>query len=82
METGFRSPTAGDEARLAALCGELGYPSSGAALLAQAEEWARKRNVRTIRLRSNVVRERAHLFYLGEGYERIKTSHVFQKELR
>jgi GNAT superfamily N-acetyltransferase len=53
----------------------------GAALLQQAEVWARKRGLSMIWVRSNVIRERAHQFYLREGYQRLKTQHVFTKKI-
>lgn len=51
----------------------------GAALLAAAESWAWSQELDTVILRSNIVRERAHAFYLREGYERVKSSHLFRK---
>lgn len=53
----------------------------GKRLLHEVEEWAKARQVKTIRVRSNVVRERAHRFYIRAGYRSSKTSHVFQKSL-
>lgn len=53
----------------------------GAQLLRHAEEWARRRGVGLVRLRSNVQREEAHRFYLGAGYSIAKTSHLFVKPL-
>lgn len=53
----------------------------GAALLAAAEDWARAQGFSTMRLRSNVIRERAHRFYEREGYRRIKSQAVFRKPL-
>ena len=53
----------------------------GPLLLAAAEGWARNRGCRAIRVRSNVVRERAHRFYEREGYGRMKTEQVFEKPL-
>ena len=35
----------------------------------------------TLRLLSNVVRERAHTFYTRLGYDVLKTEYVFQKNL-
>ena len=54
---------------------------AGARLLAEAEEWARSRGCPMINLRSNVVRERAHQFYLLNGYEHYKTQKAFRKRL-
>ena len=53
----------------------------GAALLAAAEDWARTQGFASMRVRSNVVRERAHRFYEREGYLRIKAQAVFRKPL-
>ena len=54
----------------------------GVALLNAAEAWARSEGFATMRVRSNVVRERAHRFYEREGYERIKAQAVFRKDLK
>jgi GNAT superfamily N-acetyltransferase len=54
----------------------------GEQLLARAEAWARERGVTSVRLRSNVIRDRAHAFYLREGYENYKTQKAFRKPLR
>lgn len=53
----------------------------GAAMLRAVEAWARSKTVTRIRVRSNVIRARAHDFYLNHGYEQGKTSHVFEKRL-
>jgi PhnO protein len=53
----------------------------GRRLVERAEEWAMQRGLKSILVRSQVAREAAHRFYLREGYERIKTSAVFTKEL-
>ncbi len=50
----------------------------GRALVKQAEEWAAKR-VDRIRVRANVVRNGAHLFYEAQGFECVKTQKVFKK---
>lgn len=140
----IRSATLADAGRLAALCGQLGYPSSpeqmqrrlariqqegdnallvaegpngqaiawvqvyvrqlsmvdrhaelgglvvdevhrgrgvGRLLMAQAEAWAIARGCGSVLIHSNAIRQRAHRFYLGIGYEQFKTSCVFRKEL-
>lgn len=51
----------------------------GAALVARAERWAREHGLRSMLVRSQVMREDAHRFYLREGYTRTKTSAVFSK---
>jgi GNAT superfamily N-acetyltransferase len=53
----------------------------GARLIVEAERWARERGCSRIRVRSNVVRERAHAFYRSAGFSEIKTQRVFEKPL-
>ena len=54
---------------------------AGARLLAAAEDWARKHGCKGMSVRSNVIRERAHLFYERHGYEHYKTQKSFRKPL-
>jgi GNAT superfamily N-acetyltransferase len=51
----------------------------GSRLLAHAEAWAHKNGVPLVRVRSNVIRTRAHSFYIRAGYSLVKTSHLFVK---
>lgn len=53
----------------------------GKRLLDRAEEWAREKGCKSIGLRSNVIRERAHAFYECHGYRVIKTQKSFRKDL-
>jgi GNAT superfamily N-acetyltransferase len=53
----------------------------GARLLSEAERWAVQAGARLVRVRSNVTRQRAHRFYLREGYTLSKTSYLFVKSL-
>src|SRR5262249_19313448 len=53
----------------------------GASLLQSAEGWAVENGFARLRVRSNVVRERAHRFYLREGYRERKRQAVFDKDL-
>jgi GNAT superfamily N-acetyltransferase len=53
----------------------------GEALLQRVEAWARARECTAVRLRANVVRERAHEFYRRHGYAVLKTQHLFAKSL-
>lgn len=53
----------------------------GSQLLARAEHWAREASCRSIGLRSNVIRDQAHEFYLRYGYRHIKTQKSFRKDL-
>lgn len=60
-----------------------GVRSRGAGwkLLEAAEKWARGRKCKGMSVRSNVLRERAHGFYLKNGYEHYKTQKAFRKEI-
>jgi GNAT superfamily N-acetyltransferase len=53
----------------------------GGRLCAEVEEWSLGREVSVIRVTSRMTRERAHTFYLREGFVPIKTSAVFEKIL-
>lgn len=54
---------------------------AGAKLIEAAEQWARNHGCKNVNVRSNVIRERAHLFYLRQGYEHYKTQKAFRKPL-
>ncbi|MGH9488278.1 MAG: GNAT family N-acetyltransferase [Terriglobales bacterium] len=54
----------------------------GAALLTAVEAWARASGYGALTVRSNIVRVRAHRFYLRHGYTVVKTQRCFQRELR
>lgn len=68
---------------LAALVVDDAARSSGVgrALLAAVEAWARQQGFAGLYVRSNVIRERAHRFYLREGYVERKRQAVFCKTL-
>lgn len=51
----------------------------GRQLVARAEQWAADSGARTINVRSNVLREEAHLFYPSLGYELKKTQAAYRK---
>ena len=53
----------------------------GRALVERGERWARERGLTAIGLRSNVIREGAHGFYLRLGYTVTKSQKVFRKSL-
>ena len=61
--------------------GEERSRGTGALLLRAAEQWARSRGCKSTSVRSNVIRERAHQFYLRHGYEHYKTQKAFRKPL-
>jgi len=54
---------------------------AGAELLQAAEEWAKSKGCDSMSVRSNVIRDRAHAFYLRNGYEHYKTQKAFRKKL-
>jgi ribosomal protein S18 acetylase RimI-like enzyme len=54
---------------------------AGALLLLAAEKWAGGKRCRSMSVRSNVLRERAHGFYLRNGYEHYKTQKAFRKAI-
>lgn len=53
----------------------------GALLIEQVEAWGREQGCKTIGLRSNVIRDRAHKFYERLGYVHYKTQKAFRKTL-
>ena len=53
---------------------------AGWLLLDAGEKWARKKGCKGVSVRSNVIRERAHGFYLRHGYEHYKTQKAFRKQ--
>ncbi len=53
----------------------------GAALVKHAEDWALRKGLLLIRVKSNINRNGAHRFYQREGYELLKTSHIFVKSI-
>ena len=54
----------------------------GKILLGRSEEWARESGCHEMRIRSNVIRERAHPFYLDQGYLVNKHQMIFIKNLQ
>jgi N-acetylglutamate synthase-like GNAT family acetyltransferase len=62
-----------DEARRSAGVGLL--------LLKAAEDWAKAEGLKVVRVRSNVVRARAHAFYVTHGYALSKRQAVLDKTL-
>lgn len=53
----------------------------GEKLVEAAAEWAAGNGYKTIRVRSNVVRERTHRFYERLGFARVKSQVVFSRTL-
>jgi GNAT superfamily N-acetyltransferase len=54
---------------------------AGTKLLEAAEDWARSKRCTSMSVRSSVIRDRAHAFYLRNGYEHYKTQKAFRKDL-
>jgi GNAT superfamily N-acetyltransferase len=52
---------------------------AGALLLAAGEKWAKGKRCKGMSVRSNVIRERAHGFYVRAGYEIYKTQRAMRK---
>jgi ribosomal protein S18 acetylase RimI-like enzyme len=53
----------------------------GKELLSAAEDWAKQMKCKSMSVRSNVLRERAHKFYEKNGYEHYKTQKAFRKKI-
>lgn len=53
----------------------------GGHLLAALEAWLRERGCDAVRVQSNVVRERAHVFYERHGYGKVKAQYQLRKTL-
>ena len=79
----MRTVGADPRAEVAGLVVDEGRRSQGigALLMARTEKWARERGCAAVTLRSNVIRERAHIFYERLGYQVIKTQKSFRKML-
>jgi GNAT superfamily N-acetyltransferase len=54
---------------------------AGRLLVQRGEEWARQRGLAVIGVRSNIIRERTHVFYERLGYAVTKTQKVFRKRI-
>ncbi len=80
----FRAVEVDEFAEISGLVVEQSVRSHGigAKLLLAAEEWARTSGCLHISVRSNVVRERAHKFYLRHAYAFTKVQKTFVKNLQ
>ena len=52
---------------------------AGRLLVQRGEDWALRRGLTVIGVRSNIIRERTHVFYKRLGYAMTKTQKVFRK---
>ena len=79
----FRSIETGSCVEINGLVVDQGTRSRGIGkiLLSAAEEWARSIGFDVISVHSNVTRDRAHRFYLRNGYAHVKTQKEFHKSL-
>ncbi len=75
---------AGDKAELVGLIVGAAVRRSGVGglLVQAAEDWAADRGLRSIVVRSNVIRPESHSFYKQIGYTQSKTQHVYAKSLQ
>jgi GNAT superfamily N-acetyltransferase len=76
----FEAPASAEIAGLVVDAAERGH-GIGAALVAAAEKWAAERGCGALRVRCNVVRERAHAFYRRERFREIKEQKVFERKI-
>jgi len=77
------SPGSDPRAEITNLVVDSRFRSVGAGrlLVERGERWARERRLAAIGVHSNIIRERAHEFYLGLGYTVTKSQKVFRKTL-
>ncbi len=54
---------------------------AGRLLMQRAEQWAGAKGLRSVYLRSNVIRKDAHAFYQKLGYQVVKTQFALRKAL-
>ena len=71
------------EAEIGGLIVDEGYRGQGVGklLMRYAEIWSSEKGCQALRLRSNIIRKNAHVFYEQIGYGKTKTQWVFRKEL-
>ncbi|MBZ5562047.1 MAG: GNAT family N-acetyltransferase [Acidobacteriia bacterium] len=72
-----------EEAEIGGLVVDARHQGSGAGhlLMQHAEQWARAKGLRSVYLRSNVIRKDAHAFYQKSGYQVVKTQFALRKIL-
>lgn len=76
----FETPRSAEIAGLVVDSGRRGH-GIGGRLVEAAVAWAGARGCAAVRVRTNVVRERAHAFYVREGFREVKTQKVLEKRL-
>jgi len=53
----------------------------GRRLVSEDERWPTQRALTQISVRSNIIRPESHEFYQRSGFVRVKTQHVYRKDL-
>jgi GNAT superfamily N-acetyltransferase len=53
----------------------------GRRLVERSERWTLERALEQVSVRSNIARTESHAFYERAGYIRVKTQHVYRKQL-
>jgi len=53
----------------------------GKALISEAEKWTREKGYAVLRLKTNLKRKEAHIFYENNGFKKVKEQYVYLKEL-
>ncbi|HKD18814.1 MAG TPA: GNAT family N-acetyltransferase [Thermoanaerobaculia bacterium] len=74
----FETPRSAEIAGLVVDSAERGR-GIGRRLVDAAVAWAGARGCAAVRVRTNVIRERAHAFYVREGFREVKTQKVLEK---
>jgi GNAT superfamily N-acetyltransferase len=71
-------------AEITGLVVDANFRSGGAGrlLVERGEDWALQRGLTVIGVRSNIIRERTHVFYERLGYAVTKTQKVFRKTIQ
>jgi GNAT superfamily N-acetyltransferase len=75
--------TAGERAEIIGLVVDAAARRRGVGtlLVNAVQQWALAANLEQIVVRSNVVRDASHVFYLARGFSRVKTQHIYAKSL-
>jgi GNAT superfamily N-acetyltransferase len=75
--------TAGERAEIIGLVVDAAARRRGVGtlLVNAVQQWALAANLGQIVVRSNVVRDASHVFYLARGFSRVKTQHIYAKSL-
>jgi N-acetylglutamate synthase-like GNAT family acetyltransferase len=77
------SVTAGERAEIVGLTVDAAARRRGIGtlLVNAAQQWACAVHLGEVVVRSNVMRDASHVFYLARGFSRVKTQHIYGKML-